>query len=146
MCAKISPSYQVELHFGDFPEDEKKFLVFGNNDLLYSSVKNFVENGCKYSPDHLSWVDLSFNEDQVIIQVKNHGNVIAEEEMDHIFQPFYRTNAATHVKGFGLGLALAKRIISLHRGSINVQSDLNKGTIFTIQLTFCESVLLHTRA
>jgi two-component system sensor histidine kinase ArlS len=140
---KISPSYQVELHFGEFPEDEKKFLVFGNNDLLYSSIKNFVENGCKYSPDHLSWVNLSFDEDQVIIQVKNHGNVIAEEEMDHIFQPFYRTNAATHVKGFGLGLALAKRIISLHRGSINVLSDLNKGTIFTIQLPSVKAFSAH---
>lgn len=140
---KISPSYEVELHFGEFPEDEKKFLVFGNNDLLYSSIKNFVENGCKYSPDHLSWVDLSFDDDQVIIQVKNHGNVIAEEEMDHIFQPFYRTNAATHVKGFGLGLALAKRIIGLHRGSINVQSDLNKGTIFTIQLPSVKAFSAH---
>lgn len=140
---KISHAYEVELHFGDFPEDEKKFLVFGNNDLLYSSIKNFVENGCKYSPDHLSWVDLSFNEDQVIIQVKNHGNVIAEEEMDHIFQPFYRTNVATHVKGFGLGLALAKRIIGLHRGSINVQSDLNKGTIFTIQLPSVKAFSTH---
>jgi signal transduction histidine kinase len=140
---KISPSYQVELHFGEFPEDEKKFLVFGNNDLLYSSVKNFVENGCKYSPDHLSWVDLSFEEDQIIIQVKNHGNVIAEEEMDHIFLPFYRTNAATHVKGFGLGLALAKRIISLHRGSITVLSDMNKGTIFTIQLPSVKAFSAH---
>ena len=140
---KISPAYEVELHFGDFPEDEKKFLVFGNNDLLYSSIKNFVENGCKYSPDHLSWVDLSFNEDQVIIQVKNHGNVIAEEEMDHIFLPFYRTNAATHVKGFGLGLALAKRIISLHRGSITVLSDINKGTIFTIQLPSVKAFSAH---
>lgn len=140
---KISPSYQVELHFGEFPDDEKKFLVFGNNDLLYSSIKNFVENGCKYSPDHLSWVDLSFEDDQVIIQVKNHGNVIAAEEMEHIFQPFYRTNAATHIKGFGLGLALAKRIINIHRGSINVQSDLHKGTIFTIQLPSVKAFSAH---
>ncbi len=140
---KISPSYQVEVHFGEFPEDEKRFLVFGNNDLLYSSVKNFVENGCKYSPDHLSWVDLSFDDDQVIIQVKNHGNVIAEEEMEHIFQPFYRTNTATHVKGFGLGLALAKRIIGLHRGTIKVQSDLQKGTVFTIQLPSVKAFSAH---
>jgi signal transduction histidine kinase len=131
---KISPSYRVELHFGDFPEDEKKFLVFGNTDLLYSSLKNFVENGCKYSPDHLSWVDLSFFEEEVIVQVKNEGDVIAEEEIEHIFQPFYRTNAATHIKGFGLGLALAKRIISLHRGTIKVESDQEKGTVFTIML------------
>jgi signal transduction histidine kinase len=131
---KISPSYKVELHFGDFPEDEKKFLVFGNTDLLYSSLKNFVENGCKYSPDHLSWVDLSFYEEDVIVQVRNEGDVIAEEEIEHIFQPFYRTNAAVHIKGFGLGLALAKRIISLHRGTIKVESDLSRGTVFTIML------------
>jgi two-component system sensor histidine kinase ArlS len=131
---KISPSYKVELHFGDFPEDEKKFLVFGNIDLLYSSLKNFVENGCKYSPDNLSWVDLSFFDDDVIVQVKNLGEVIPEEEMDHIFQPFYRTNNASHIKGFGLGLALAKRIISLHRGSIKVESGIVNGTVFTIQL------------
>lgn len=140
---KISPSYQVELHFGEFPEDEKKFLVFGNNDLLYSSIKNFVENGCKYSPDHASWVDLSFSEGQVVIAVKNHGDVIAEDEMDHIFQPFYRTNAATHIKGFGLGLALAKRIISLHRGTIKVQSNAETGTIFTIQLPSVKAFSAH---
>ena len=132
---KISPDYKVELHFGDFPEDEKEFMVFGNNDLLYSSIKNFVENGCKYSPDHISWVDLTFINSQVIIRVKNQGDVIAEEEIEHIFQPFYRTNAAAvRTKGFGLGLALAKRIIGLHKGAIHVQSDILSGTIFTIVL------------
>lgn len=131
---KISSSYQVELQFGDFPDDEKKFMVFGNNDLLYSSIKNLVENGCKYSPDHSAWVDLYFNNNQVFIEVKNHGSAIAAEEMEHIFQPFYRTNAATHVKGFGLGLALAKRIINIHRGNITVQSNERTGTVFTIQL------------
>lgn len=131
---KISPDYKVELHFGDFPEDEKEFLVFGNGDLLYSSIKNFVENGCKYSPDHVSWVDLLIQNGQVIIRVKNQGDVIAEEEIEHIFQPFYRTASASRTKGFGLGLALAKRIIALHKGSIHVQSDIITGTVFTITL------------
>lgn len=140
---KISAQYQVELQFGEFPDDEKRFLVFGNNDLLYSSLKNIVENGCKYSPDHLSWVDLSFSSDQVIVQVRNHGDVIAEEEREHIFQPFYRTNAATHIKGFGLGLALAKRIISLHRGNITVESDTQSGTMFTIQLPSVKAFSAH---
>ncbi len=140
---KISPEYKVELHFGDFPEDEKEFLIFGNADLLYSSIKNFVENGCKYSPDHISWVDLSFLNGQIIIRVKNQGDAIAEEEIEHIFQPFYRTHsAATKSKGFGLGLALAKRIIGLHKGAIQVQSDLVTGTIFTIVLP---SVKIFTR-
>jgi two-component system, OmpR family, sensor histidine kinase ArlS len=132
---KISPDYKVELHFEDIPEDDREFLVFGNSDLLYSAIKNFVENGCKYSQDHTSWVDLSFQSGQIIIRVKNQGDVIAEEEIEHIFQPFYRTNSAsTRTKGFGLGLALAKRIIGLHKGAINVQSDIVAGTVFTIVL------------
>lgn len=131
---KISPDYQVLLHFGDFPEDEKDFLVFGNGDLLYSALKNIVENGCKYSPDHISIVNLSFPPGQVIIEVLNNGDVIAEEEIENIFQPFYRSSNATVAKGFGLGLALAKRIISIHKGTIDVESDLQAGTVFTVNL------------
>jgi signal transduction histidine kinase len=131
---KIAPEYNVDLHFGDFPDDERSFLVFGNYELLYISLKNIVENGCKYSPDHLSWVELLFRNDEVIIYVKNKGDIIAEEEIENIFQPFYRATTATAVKGFGLGLALAKRIIAIHKGSIDVRSDLVAGTIFSITL------------
>jgi two-component system sensor histidine kinase ArlS len=131
---KISPAYQVELHFGEVPDDEKDILVFGNGDLLYSALKNIVENGCKFSPDHFSWVELVFERDDLFISVKNKGDVIAEEEIDHIFQPFYRTPAATMTRGFGLGLALAKRIIAIHKGEITVHSDIVTGTVFNIRL------------
>jgi signal transduction histidine kinase len=131
---KISPDYRVEVHFNDFPEDEKSFLVFGNSDLLYSSLQNIVENGCKYSPDSVSWLTLSFQNDEVIIEVRNKGDVIAEEEIKNIFHPFYRANASADIKGFGLGLALARRIIHLHKGEIHVQSDIATGTVFRIVL------------
>jgi signal transduction histidine kinase len=64
----------------------------------------------------------------------NKGDVIAEEEIEKIFQPFFRSVNASDVKGFGLGLALAKRIVGLHKGNIDVQSDLEQGTTFTITL------------
>jgi two-component system sensor histidine kinase ArlS len=131
---KISVDYNVDLNFGDFPEDEKAFMVFGSNDLLYSAIKNVVENGCKYSPDHVSIVNLTFPENKVVIEVKNKGDVIAEEEIENIFQPFYRSANIGQAKGFGLGLALAKRIISLHKGRIDVQSDIIAGTVFNITL------------
>ena len=131
---KISDSYSVNLNFGDFPEDEKVFMVFGSSDLLYSAIKNVIENGCKYSPDHVSIVNLSFPNDKVLIEVMNKGDIIAEEEIENIFQPFYRSTNVGQAKGFGLGLALAKRIISLHKGQIEVQSDLINGTTFTITL------------
>ena len=131
---KLSSDYGVELDFGEFPEDEKDFVVFGNTELLYIALKNIVENGCKYSPDKRSIVDLSFSWHKVYIQVINQGAVIQEDEIAQIFQPFYRGQGTGNVRGFGLGLALAQRIIALHKGSIQVTSDVSTGTNFTIEL------------
>lgn len=131
---KINPAYKVELNFGEFPEDEKDFVVFGNTELLYIAVKNIVENGCKYSQDKRSEVDLHFSNHKVYVQVVNKGDVIAAEEIQQIFQPFYRGPGTGNTRGFGLGLALAERIIAIHKGTILVESDLDRGTNFTIEL------------
>ncbi|MBC6492820.1 ATP-binding protein [Flavihumibacter stibioxidans] len=131
---KLSPDYQVQLNFDELPEDESRCLVFGNADLLYSAISNIVENGCKYSPDHTSKVALRFTENELIVDVLNQGDVIAQEEVEHIFQPFYRSPVNSHQKGFGLGLALAKRIIGLHKGHIEVKSGPVQGTLFRITL------------
>jgi two-component system, OmpR family, sensor histidine kinase ArlS len=131
---KLSASYDVELEFGEFPEDEKDFVVFGNFDLLYIALKNIVENGCKYSADATSVVDLNFEYHKIFIRVTSRGNVIPEAELPQIFQPFYRGSGTGSSRGFGLGLSLAERIISLHKGTIIVQSDPAIGTRFTIEL------------
>jgi len=131
---KLGSEYKVELNFGEFPEDEKDFVVFGNNELLYIAIKNIVENGCKYSSDKKSVVDLSFADHKVYIQVVNQGDAIAAEEIQQIFQPFYRGAGTANSRGFGLGLALAQRIVALHKGTILVESDTIRGTNFTVQL------------
>lgn len=131
---KNSDAYKVILSFGDFPDDERAFLVFGNGDLLYSSLRNIADNGCKFSFDHHVMINLLFENDNVILQFKNYGDPITKEETEHIFQPFYRSATASPIKGFGLGLALAKRIINMHKGTIKVNSDPETGTIFTITL------------
>jgi two-component system sensor histidine kinase ArlS len=131
---KNSEEYKVILQFGDFPDDERAFLVFGNIDLLYSSLRNIADNGCKFSFDHHVMVNLLFEDDNVIVQFKNYGDTITDEEAEHIFQPFYRSANASPIKGFGLGLPLAKRIINLHKGDIKVHSSRESGTVFTIVL------------
>jgi two-component system sensor histidine kinase ArlS len=131
---KLNAEYSVELDFGEFPEDEKDFVVFGNSELLYIALKNIVENGCKYSTDKRSVVDLSFAWHKVYVQIVNQGAVIPPEEIQQIFQPFYRGSGTTNVRGFGLGLAMAQRIIALHKGAIHVSSDKASGTNFTIEL------------
>jgi signal transduction histidine kinase len=131
---KINGDYEVELNFGEFPDDEKDFVVFGNNELLYIAIKNIVENGCKYASDKKSMVDLSFAHHKVYVQVVNQGDIIAADEIDQIFQPFYRGAGTGNSRGFGLGLALAQRIVALHKGTIAVESDIRRGNAFTVQL------------
>jgi signal transduction histidine kinase len=131
---KLNTEYNVELDFGEFPEDEKDFVVFGNGELLYIALKNVVENGCKYSTDKRSVVDLSFAWHKVYVQIVNQGAEIAPEEIQQIFQPFYRGSGTSNIRGFGLGLAMAQRIIALHKGVIHVTSDKASGTNFTIEL------------
>jgi two-component system, OmpR family, sensor histidine kinase ArlS len=131
---KIHSDYRVELNFVDSDEYESNFLVFGNVDLLYIAIKNIVENGCKYSTDNTARVQLSFKNNSTIVEVQSKGKAIAEEEMEKIFQPFYRSSTSEGKAGFGLGLALAKRIIGLNKGTLMVTSNEKEGTTFTIEI------------
>ncbi|MDE3249275.1 MAG: HAMP domain-containing histidine kinase [Bacteroidota bacterium] len=131
---KINPAYNVELEFGEFPEDDKSCLTYGNSDLLYSAIKNLTENACKYSHDKQAFLYLEFSTNEIIIRFKNYGDVISLSEIDRIFHPFYRGSTAGETRGFGLGLALSQRIVSLHKGRLSVMSDEKNGTVFTLTL------------
>lgn len=131
---KQNASFKVKIDFGDFPEDERLLTVFGNGNLLFIAFKNIVENGCKYSDNLQSDVFVIFGSNDIQIMVSNKGDVIAESDIQNIFHPFFRTPAAQNKPGFGLGLTLTRRILSLHRGTIAVESDPERGTIFTVQL------------
>jgi len=129
---KINAAYNVELEFGEFPDDDKSCLTYGNPDLLYSAIKNITENACKYSYDKQAYLYLKFENNYIIAQVKNMGEVISPSEIESIFHPFYRGRTAGDTKGFGLGLALSQRIVALHKGRVVVESDKANGTVFTI--------------
>jgi signal transduction histidine kinase len=78
-------------------------------------------------------VQLQFPDHSILVKVRNKGDVITEQEIEQIFQPFFRGENVGETKGFGLGLSLAKRIIALHKGEISVNSN-HEGTVFSIQL------------
>ncbi|MEP7279119.1 MAG: ATP-binding protein [Bacteroidota bacterium] len=130
---KINAAYNVDLEFGEFPDDDRSCLIYGNPDLLYSAIKNITENACKYSYDNQAYLALNFENKEIIVEVKNNGDVIPPEEIESIFHPFYRGRTAAKTKGFGLGLNLSQRIIALHKGRVQVQSATVTGTVFTIR-------------
>jgi two-component system, OmpR family, sensor histidine kinase ArlS len=129
---KQDNNYQVSLAFEHLPESEDELLVFGNTELLFTAIKNIIVNACKYSPDHRADISLQVVNKYFRITVSDKGPGIPPEEFNNIFQPFYRLDDSRTSEGFGLGLALAYRILKLHRGEINVQSSPGEGSVFTM--------------
>ena len=132
--SKTNTLFSVTLDFDRLPEAEEELLVFGNEELLFTAIKNIVSNACKYSEDHQATVRLTVQEKEIRISIEDHGRGIGEEEWENIFQPFYRTEEGHSIPGFGLGLSLARRIIQLHKGWISVDSTVGKGSVFYLRL------------
>lgn len=131
---KIDSKFSVHLNFDSFPEDEDMLFVFGNHDLLYSAVKNIITNACKYSTEHTAYVSLHFSDLKILITIEDNGPGINASDKAFLFDPFYRgKNIGIH-QGFGLGLSLAKRIMSIHRGNISFTNKPEGGVLFTIEL------------
>ncbi|HET9429537.1 MAG TPA: ATP-binding protein, partial [Chitinophagaceae bacterium] len=126
--------FRIRLEFPNLPEDENECMVFGNSLLLHSAFKNIMENGCKYSPDNNVRVQLLFHGFEAEILFTNKSDSLAVEEIGRLFEPFYRSVNSEGKPGVGLGLTLTRRIIRLHKGTIEVQSDEEKGAQFRIIL------------
>jgi signal transduction histidine kinase len=96
------------------------------------------DNAIKYSPQQSQvLVKARERKNQVEVRVTDHGLGIAPHHLKHIFDRFYRVDAARGKKdsgGYGLGLSLAKKIIQAHHGSIRVESELDRGTTFILDL------------
>lgn len=110
--------------------------LWGDADKLARVFNNILKNAIAYSYDD-SVIDISANqqEENVAITFTNQGNPIPPQKLDTIFDKFYRLDISRSSKtgGVGLGLAIAKEIVTAHSGSISVHSD-NAQTVFTVIL------------
>ncbi|WP_019988225.1 HAMP domain-containing sensor histidine kinase [Rudanella lutea] len=126
------PDYLIEIDFENMPEQEEDLILLGESHLLTTAFQNLMENGCKYSSDHAVTVSLLFTPDQVQVSFVDEGLGIPAADLPHIFEPFYRADNIMTVKGHGIGLALTRRIINLHKGNIQVASVESVGTTITV--------------
>ncbi len=97
--------------------------IQGDPDLLRSAIENVVRNAVRYTADNSSVeINLSFSDDRsaVSISTRDHGEGVPESELERIFEPFHRVSESRDRKsgGEGIGLAIAKRVVVLHRGQI----------------------------
>lgn len=109
--------------------------IEGDRERLRQLLVNILENGIKYTrAGGKVTASLGQEGDSVCIQVSDTGTGIQAEDPERIFQPFYRGSEVLAEKGVGLGLSIAKSIVDLHGGRIEVHSKSNEGSTFRIIL------------
>ena len=115
---------------------ERNLAVWFDVNMLDKVIFNLLSNAFKFTKDggyiHL-YVSKNEADDEVVIKVQDNGMGMDEEAVKYAFEVFYQGEFENQ-KGSGLGLALSKDLIRMHKGSINVQSEKGKGTTFEIHL------------
>jgi two-component system, OmpR family, phosphate regulon sensor histidine kinase PhoR len=115
--------------------DADRFVVIGDRTHLTNALCNLIDNAIKYSKGKPELTIQTANSGQnLIVVVSDEGIGIEKENHKKVFDKFFRvpTGDVHDVKGFGLGLAYLKKIVELHEGTIELQSEKGKGTTFTI--------------
>lgn len=131
----VYPDAQITIE-----KTEEKLIIGADASLLELAINNLLDNAAKYSdpPAKITIKIESANEDELRIKISDKGKGIPPEDLEHIFDRFYRVDK-THSRrlgGAGLGLSLVKTIISKHDGTIEAASELDRGTTFTITLPY----------
>ena len=132
----------IELHFAYRARQEKKKIIlsgsdylslFCDRDWLSEAIDNIVKNAFDHTESgatiRVAWNELPSG---VQIVITDNGCGIHPEDIHHIFKRFYRSRFSKDTQGIGLGLPLAKAVIEAHGGAIEVDSELGRGTSFTI--------------
>ncbi|WP_312500906.1 sensor histidine kinase [Lacrimispora sp.] len=112
-------------------------VVGGDEELLSQVWVNLIHNAIKFTPmDGEIKVTLSTDSDTVFVAVSDNGAGIAAEDRIHVFERFYKVDKARDrsLGGNGLGLSIVKKIAELHGGTASVDSEIGKGTAFTVRL------------
>lgn len=133
------PEYRIIVKYAQEPENEYSIIVFGNEALLKTTFINLIDNACKYSPMQQAEVIIDFNKTHTIVTINDEGMGIPKEDLETIFEPFYRSKNALNISGFGIGLSVCSKIVEIHKGKIHIQSQLNEGTKVTVQLPNADS-------
>jgi signal transduction histidine kinase len=111
--------------------------LYADRDKLAIVINNVLSNAVKYTPEGGTvFLETDVDERFVYIKITDTGYGIAKENIEKIFEKFYRVQneETAHITGTGLGLATSKEVVTLHGGSIDVTSELNKGTEMIIKL------------
>ena len=114
--------------------EQTEHIVWFDKDAIEKIIVNLLSNALKYTPENGTVVcNANINANKLVLEVKNNGKGISEQELNTIFERFYQTDEQN--QGTGIGLALTKELVELHKGSIEVTSEPNEWTSFKVILS-----------
>lgn len=115
--------------------DLDSIKINANPTMFYHVWYNLISNAIKFSQQN-SEIDITskISNDEIIVKIKDHGVGMDQNTVEHIYEKFYQGENAQDLGGNGLGLALVKKIIDIYDGKITVESEVGKGTSFTVYL------------
>ncbi len=118
-------------------ESEEDVFTYGDSDLIYQVVYNLVENAVKFTPEN-GYIKLNINnhDDKTYISIENSGAGILPEDLQLVFDKFYKADKSRSIdkKSMGLGLYIARTIVLLHEGNITAESEPGKYCRFSFWL------------
>jgi signal transduction histidine kinase len=130
----LTQEENISLKFGSCGKND---LVQGDADTLEQVFSNLITNAIRYNkPKGNVTVSIKENANYIAVEVQDSGIGIAKEHLPFLFDQFFRVKRGEgqKIKGTGLGLSIAKKIVGAHGGSIQVSSELGKGSTFTVLL------------
>ena len=132
IARKLLPGIEIELEFAGLPGNEEDLIIHTNEALLKVAFTNLFKNAWQYSIDKKVIVAIDADEGKLEVHVDNAGEHLQPAEIERLKVPFFRGTNAGNVKGFGLGLSIVHRIVSLHSAELSytpVQPNINRFTI-----------------
>lgn len=130
----VEGASDILIDYVNLPEDEKETVVFGDEELLKRVCFNLMENASKYSDGAPVNVLIKTDSTYCYVSFEDTGIGIPEEDLQGVFDVFYRASNAIGRTGFGIGLSVCQRIAEVHGGEVQVASVLNKGSRFVLKL------------
>jgi len=112
-------------------------LLTGNKSSIEAMFINLISNAIKYTPTNGQCrVNIAGNPQNIKIEVSDNGIGIEAKDIPNIFNKFFRERSerTKHISGTGLGLSIVKGVVEAHQGSIHVESEVGKGSTFTVSL------------
>jgi two-component system sensor histidine kinase ArlS len=129
---KSYPEFTILFEIEESENLDTTLEIKGNKNLLEIAISNVLKNACIYSDDKQALVKISTQQDRLVISVLNKGRTLSESEQQNLFQPFMRGRNSKGKSGFGLGLPIINRILTLHKASITYSVPEENANLFQL--------------